>query len=125
PRCGQADQPDRAVPGGRRCLEGQCSEGPDAQQQAGRRHGLGRQGPEEVRRELPNQDRFGLNRNCRSPLMVSAVFHSPLEVAAESRAAVVAKPVLASPPVAKPQPVAVAAPRSARPPYDWSELWLK
>ena len=52
-----------------------CRRTPMRTQQADRRRGLGRQGPEEVRRVVQGQ--------ClRSPTMVSAVFHSPLEAAA-------------------------------------------
>jgi len=58
--------------------------------------------------------------------MVSAVFHSPLDVAAEARAGALAKPTALAPPVvAKPTPVPVTKPQPARPPFDWSELWLK
>jgi nitrate/nitrite transport system permease protein len=54
--------------------------------------------------------------------MVSAVFHSPLEAAAESRASA---PVIraAAIPVAPPAPTVTAAP--ARPPMDWGGLALK
>jgi nitrate/nitrite transport system permease protein len=59
-------------------------------------------------------------------MMVSAVFHSPLEAAAEARSAALAKPIVPSPPVVKTisAPVAPRVPR-VRPPYDWGELWLK
>jgi len=56
--------------------------------------------------------------------MVSAVFHSPLEAAAEAGAAT------RTTPAAKPatSAAAPAAPRPAKPPrepFDWRELWLK
>src|SRR5687767_9909795 len=52
--------------------------------------------------------------------MVSAVFHSPLEAAAEARAAKQAvRPVTLA---VVPQPVSAPA---AREPYDWSALALK
>jgi nitrate/nitrite transport system permease protein len=59
--------------------------------------------------------------------MVSAVFHSPLEAAAQARASVLAKPVPAGTPPVKPalSPAVARKPRAARPPFDWSELWLK
>ena len=49
--------------------------------------------------------------------MVSAVFHSPLGAAAKDRAAPKTAPV-----VTVPKPVSVKA---AKPPYDWSAMWLK
>jgi nitrate/nitrite transport system permease protein len=58
--------------------------------------------------------------------MVSAVFHSPLEKAAEANT-VAARPVkavaAAATPAMPPQAAAPAAP--AKPPFDWSGLWLK
>lgn len=57
--------------------------------------------------------------------MVSAVFHSPLSVAAEpaatptpARAAPAAAPVVAA-------PVAPTSPRAKRAPFDWRGLWMK
>jgi len=61
--------------------------------------------------------------------MVSAVFHSPLEAAAEARASVQPKPAAATAAptmLALPVQAAVAEPaKPAKPPFDWSELWLK
>ncbi len=56
--------------------------------------------------------------------MVSAVFHSPLEAAADSRnASRINNPGLA---VAMPAVAALAKPaKPARPPIDWREVWIK
>ncbi|WP_374566218.1 nitrate ABC transporter permease [Ideonella sp.] len=56
--------------------------------------------------------------------MVSAVFHSPLGVAAEPAAS----PAPARPAAPMPTPAATAVPpvpRAKRPPYDWRGLWMK
>jgi nitrate/nitrite transport system permease protein len=50
--------------------------------------------------------------------MVSAVFHSPMDAANKARAAAKAMPVAVEAPKAKPV-------KAAKPPFDWSALWLK
>ena len=58
--------------------------------------------------------------------MVSAVFHSPLEAAAEAAAASRTEPPARA--AATPAPVATQAaapPRPARTPIDWREVWLR
>ncbi|HEX3140617.1 MAG TPA: nitrate ABC transporter permease [Rhizobacter sp.] len=50
--------------------------------------------------------------------MVSAVFHSPMDAANKARAAAKAAPVAVESPKAKPA-------KAAKPPFDWSALWLK
>ena len=54
--------------------------------------------------------------------MVSAVFHSPLEAAAETTAAARAATPSAIQPVAAAAPVAV---KPVREPFDWRELWMR
>ena len=56
--------------------------------------------------------------------MVSAVFQSPLEAAAEATAAARA----ATPSAIQPVAVAAAAPVAVKPvrePFDWRELWMR
>lgn len=55
--------------------------------------------------------------------MVSAVFHSPLEAAAESVASAPAKSVRAAAPVEAPAKAIHAV--AAEPPFDWRGLWFK
>jgi nitrate/nitrite transport system permease protein len=55
--------------------------------------------------------------------MVSAVFHSPLEAAAEAKAGAPAKPV--KPPLAAPAPAKPAARMPSRAPIDWGGIALK
>jgi len=57
--------------------------------------------------------------------MVSAVFHSPLEVAAEARAGALVKAVSPSAPTALPAQAKVVAAKAPRDPFDWNGLWLK
>jgi nitrate/nitrite transport system permease protein len=54
--------------------------------------------------------------------MVSAVFHSPLRVAAEPTTAATPTPVRVATPTAE-APVVAARPK--RPPFDWRALWLR
>ena len=54
--------------------------------------------------------------------MVSAVFHSPLEAAAEATAAARAATRSAIQPVAAAAPVAV---KPVREPFDWREVWMR
>ena len=59
--------------------------------------------------------------------MVSAVFHSPREAAAEASAETIAKTRAASPGATTTKPVAAtatAAPRPPREPIDWREWWM-
>jgi nitrate/nitrite transport system permease protein len=62
----------------------------------------------------------------KEPTMVSAVFHSPLEAAAEAAAASRTEPPARA--AATPAPVATQAaapPRPAPTPIDWREVWLR
>ncbi|MBW8829279.1 MAG: nitrate ABC transporter permease [Burkholderiales bacterium] len=57
--------------------------------------------------------------------MVSAVFHSPLEAAAESQAEALAQPVKAASVIAPPAQQKVAPPAPVKPPADWGSLFLR
>src|SRR5207249_9314797 len=123
-RGGQADQPDRSVQAGRRCAEGQRSEGRAAQQQADRRRGLGRQGPEEIRRRLQRQDVRLIP--SQENTMVSAVFHSPMEAAAEAQASVpVRPPMKAGVPVATKAAANDEEAKASKSPVDWGGIALR